>query len=566
MVVLCLPALFVGFVADDYYHRFILLDGVPATGFDDPLTDLFRFVPPGPGGDHLREVGVLPWWADPGLELGFFRPVTAATHLIDYSLWPNNPVLHHAQSLIWFGAVVLLVGIGYRQVNGTTAVAGLAVVLFAIEDAHSMNVGWLANRNASIALVFGLMTLLAHIRWRKDSKHRWLVGALVAFAFALLAGEMAVAVFAYIVAWQLTMDDARWPRRLAALIPYAVLILGWRVTSDALGYGCTGSDLYVDPVRQPTTFIGALIERWPVMAGGLWSQFNVDAWAVLGRPGQFALSVLGLAVCGFIVILLARLVRSSSVARFWALGAALALVPVSAAFPMNRLLLVSGIGVFSLLAMLADDVGLLGVDARDRRRWTCRSARVLLVLHGPVAVVLLIAGLLFLPAFNTFFTAGARLAPRDPAIADQSLIFINGHDFPCAYTSIIRRIDDAPAPLRVAILGPMTSAATVIREDDRTLAIVTDHGWFRKSIDRLMRSADSPLEVGTRVRAADFEATIRRLTADGRPQAVAFEFDQPLESGHYRFVHWQHGDLENWPLPEVGGTAEVAEESLFALK
>ena len=48
-----------------------------------------------------------------------------------------------------------------------------------------MNIGWLANRNASIALVFGLLALLAHIRWRRDNAPGWLVGAVVAFTAAL---------------------------------------------------------------------------------------------------------------------------------------------------------------------------------------------------------------------------------------------------------------------------------------------------------------------------------------------------------------------------------------------
>ena len=182
-----------------------------------------------------------------------------------------------------------------------------------------------------------------------------------------------------------------------------------------------------------------------------------------------------------------------------------------------------------------------------------------------MAVPLLVAGLLFLPVFNSLFTAGARFAPRDPALCHQSLIFINGHEFPCAYTAVIRRIEHDPTPRRIAILAPMNSSATVFREDDRTLVITADDGWFRHSIDRLMRSAESPIEIGRRFRTPDFEATIRDVTNDGRPRTVAFEFDAPLEDELYRMVHWRRGRLESWPIPRIGGTAELEENPLFAL-
>ncbi len=215
--------------------------------------------------------------------------------------------------------------------------------------------------------------------------------------------------------------------------------------------------------------------------------------------------------------------------------------------------------------MLVQDVGLLDAEARDQRGWTRRCAQILVALHGPIAVVLLIVGLLFLPVFNDLFTAGERLAPRDSALSHQSLIFVNGHDFPCAYTYIIRRINGGPAPKRVAILGPMTSASTVTREDDRTLVFVSEGGWLDRPIDRLMHGTDPSFRIGQRFRTADFEASIRSVTPDGRPTAVAFVFDDPLESRNYRWVHWRHGGLERWPLPSVGENADLVEQSLLAL-
>lgn len=566
-LVLCLPALQVGFVADDSYHRAILDGrGAPAA-MDDPLWDLFVFVPGDARAEILRDVGVVPWWAHPDLHLGFMRPVTSATHVLDNLLWPGEPLPHHAQSMLWFAAVVILVGIVYRRVHGATAIAGLAVLLFAVDDAHGMPIAWIANRNAVIALLFGLLALWAHIGWRQHGGPVRLAAALISFATGLLAGEVVVGVAAYLMSWQLIMDDGRCWRRLAALAPYALILAGWRILYTAMGYGCTGSDLYIDPLAQPLAFTAALVGRVPVMLGGLCSQLPVDVWATLERPGQAILCVVSLAICVFVAILMTRLVRTSREARFWALGAVLSLVPVAAAFPMNRLLLVASVGAFAVLATLADEVGLLGGPARESRTWVRRSVKVLLVLHIPLAAVLLVMSIQFLTIFNTIFTAGERGAPRDPGLATQNLVFVNGHEFPSVYTYVIRLTDDtAPAPRRIAILGPMSTDITVYRDSETSLVVEAEDGWLRSPIDQLMRRADARFDIGQRVPTLLFDAEIRRVSADGRPTVVAFEFRQPLDSPSFRWVAWRDGRLEEVSPPAAGGEMQLASVPLVSLK
>jgi len=467
--------------------------------------------------------------------------------------------------MLWFALGVLLVGRLYRRVHGATAVAGLAVLLFAVEDAHSMPIGWLANRNASIALVFGLLALLAHIRWRTHGSPGWLAAAMTALACGLLAGESALGIVAYIGAWQLAMDRGSWPRRLAALLPYAALVVCWRLLYDGLGYGCTGSGLYVDPGRQPVAFAAALIERWPVLLASLWSQISADVWAMFQTSGQRILFVIGTVVCIAVAALLLRLVRCSSEARFWGLGMALALVPMAATFPMNRLLLFASIGAFGLMAMLVDEVGLLGNTARDARPWPRRAAKVLLALHLPVAAIMLVASVALLPTFNLVFIAAATTAPRDAALTEQSLIFVNGQDLLCSYTLLIRELpNQPPAPRRIAILAPMLTAATATREDQYTLVHHTEDGWLDYPFDRLMRGIDTPFEVGELIETSIFSAEVRQITRDGRPLTVAFEFHEALESDSHRWVWWRDGHLVDFPLPPVGGRVELRPESLIA--
>ena len=47
----------------------------------------------------------------------------------------------------------------YRRLMGATAAAGLAALFYAIDDAHGPPVAFLANRNAMMATLFGVLAV-----------------------------------------------------------------------------------------------------------------------------------------------------------------------------------------------------------------------------------------------------------------------------------------------------------------------------------------------------------------------------------------------------------------------
>jgi len=119
----------------------------------------------------------------------------------------------HLHSLAWLGAVVVVATLFYRRMFAAAWIAGLAALLFAVDDAHGFPAVWLANRNALIGVFFGLLTLIAHDRWRRDG---WWMGAVLAplaFLLGLLSKESAVATGAYLVAYALFLDRGRWAAR-----------------------------------------------------------------------------------------------------------------------------------------------------------------------------------------------------------------------------------------------------------------------------------------------------------------------------------------------------------------
>ena len=562
-VLLCLPALGHGWYGDDWFHLALLRN----TGLFpqvSPVWNLFRFLGPGAPNDYLLNNGMMPWWADEAVRAAFFRPISALTHMADNALWPHNAALQHAHSLVWVG---LGVG-GMATAMGTmlgpdregrpglapTAVA-LALLIFAVEDAHSTPAAWLANRNAFVAMALGSLALLAHLRWVRHGDKRWAPLAVGLAAVALCAAEAAMGALAWIVAWQLTCDRSPWSTRLVRLLPYTALVGAWRLFYDHFGYGASGSGLYVDPGAGVLQFLAVLTQRWPVLMSGLWAPLPIDVWAAFPLGTHWMLAVAGFAV---VLVILAwswpMLRRRDSVgdrARLLLLGAAGCLIPPSAAFPMDRVVGFAAAGSAALIALV-----FIQGPTSGPRRW---MSQALLFLHLPVSAMLLVARVASLPAMGEIFGAGALGAPMDEALTGQTLVFANGTDFAAVYTPVQRQTSGVgPVPRRVALLAASLGTYSVTREDDHTLVYTAEDGFLNRCLELLFRDPAHPIPIDEPIRRADFTATVRTTTDDGRPRTVAFVFDVPLDDPSLRWVAFEGIDplasphLLPWTPPALG--------------
>jgi hypothetical protein len=523
------------------------------------MLDLFG-VAPSKLRTYMEDLGYLPWGDDPDINISLARPLTALSHMLDYALWPDLPAIQHLHSLLWFALGVGMVAALYRRAHASALAAGLAALMFAVEDAHSLVAGWVANRNALLCLVFGVAMVHAHLRWRERRSPGFGVAALVLLILGLLSGEATLGAVAYVVAWQLTREEGSWRKRLLPVVPYALVIVTWRVVYNILEYGAKGSSLYIDPGEQPLRFAGALAERLPLLVAGQWLQVPIDVWLMLSPGEQIVASLLAAGLACLLAWLMWSVLRADALARFWALGMVLALVPLCAAFPMDRLLMFAGIGAFGLLAALVQSVGAWPWPKSPASGWRKRSAVALLVIHVPIAALLLVARVATLPALGAILGATAEQAPSGPEVAGQSFIFVNGNDFPVAYTHVIRvATDRLQAPLRVVQLSPASTSNTVARPDERTLVVTAEGGFYARAIDRLLISPERRFAVGERITRPDFVAEIRAVTADSRPLEVAFVFRCPLEDPSLRWLCFDaRKGLREFTLPAVGATMVMA--------
>jgi hypothetical protein len=550
--VLALPALWGGLAADDYFHRMILLHRGPLGAALDATFDFFSFVPVAQR-DAMIDLGVVPWWSDPQIRIALARPVTALTHQFDYLLWPDNFVLQHLHSLFWFAAATGLVAMLFRRVHGATPLAALAGLLFAVADAHALPATWLANRNALLCLVFGTATVLCHIDWRERGHRSSLAAALLFLGLGFGSGEATFGGLAYVAAWQITEERESWRARLLPLAPYAAVVVAWRLLYNYSGYGTAGSALYVDPGHDPLAFLGQMVQRWPLLFASQWLKAPVDLWLFLPERTQQGIAIAAALFTLTLGLLLAGVAKRERLVRFWLLGMGLSLIPVCAAFPMDRLLIFAGVGAFGTMALLAKEVAIGPWRNGSPAGFQRRAVVLLLIVHLPLGAVMLVARTATFDQIGLIAARGATGSPDGPEVANQTFIYVNGNDFSVVYTSLIRIAEgQGTSPRRLAQLSSVFARQAVSREDARTLVIRSEGGFLNSSADRIMANPKRPFHANDRIERPDFVAEVRSVTSDGRPQEVAFHFRRDLEDAAYRWLFWRELRVVDFVLPKIG--------------
>jgi hypothetical protein len=561
-VLLALPALGVGWILDDYYHRAVLLGTSRLRDLLGPPTDMFRFFRGDPERTgRLMDIGLFPWWTYPGLKAEMLHALTVLTHRLDYALWPDSPALMHAHSLFWLGALVFLTAAFYRRMLGATRAAGIASLLFAVDDAHGATVGFLANRNSLVAATFGVSALLAHERCRRDGSRPAALLAPLLLLAALFSEEEGIGTCAYLAAYALFVDPAgRW-RGCLVLWPYAAAVIGWAALRASWGYGVRDVGLYIDPLSDTGRFLAALVSRVPILLFGQWSPIPAEIAILLSPPARACLWWFAMAFLALVLFTMAPLLRRDRLACFWAAGMFLSAIPVSATLPMARLLTFTGLGAFGLMAQYLRFV--LGDAAGTPSRAVWRIPALVLVW-------LLVAVHAVLAPVALPFRAGNPLGPRwveqrlyvhwplGPSLGDRTVVIVNAPSPVNACYLILRRESCGQSvPRHTRVLAPASPSVTNRRIDEQTLAIRPRGGYLRWPLDRVFRCESRPMSLKERVTLSGMTVTVTGLTRDGRPDEATFQFDVPLESPSLLWLCFRGDRFEPFTLPGVGQEAEI---------
>lgn len=558
-LLLMAPALTVDFSTDDHVHRVLSQPKPGIMGWASRPFDVFVFTTGAPEMNReLMNEGVFPWWTHPEAKLAFFRPLASFTHALDYTLWPDSAFAMQAHGLLWYALSLVMLWLAYRTFIPERWVAALGLLLYAVDDARGPTVGWIANRNATIALTLALPVLLAYHKGRAgDQKSAWFGPML--FAVALFAGESSLAIAAYLAAHALHLDRAPIKARIVALAPYALVVLAWRALYVALGYGVAGSGIYVDPGKTPLLFAEHAFFRMPVLLlsqlAAPWSDM-AGLYPFLGPHGLLIATLASIAALVLLTYVFVPVLRDSAHARFFLTGTVLSAVPVCSTFPADRLLTFVGVGGMGLLACVL------------ARAWTnlrsLAQTRVrMFVTGGVVAVLTLLHIVLSPPALflrarsmdtvEKIVAKSERSLPRDPSLRDKIAILVNSPGDPfLGYLQITRASRGIPRPAALRWLATGLTPVAVERLDEYTLRVTPEGGFLQFDMDRMLRDPRDPFRPGDVVELQHMRVTIEAVTDDGRPLAVRVTFDRPLEDASFVWLRWEGQGIVPYTPPSVG--------------
>jgi hypothetical protein len=544
-----------GFFGDDYGH-ILILEGAPGLG--KPY-DLFRFA----GGDveavrRLMQLGVYPWWTLPELKLAFFRPLSSALIVLDYHLFGRNPVGYHLHSLAWYLAVVAVYGLMLRRYL-PGVLGALALLLFAIDDAHLLPAGWLANRNALVATLPALVGLWLHLEWREHGRRWALPLSLLGLAVGLTGGETALGLFAYVGAYELLSARGTRAARLRGLVPALVLGVGYLLMYRALGYGAHGSGSYLDPLGEPGRYLASAPPRLLVLLGGLFLGAPSNLWSIAAvtRPWLVAAGVLGLGL--FLWLLRGAWPGLTDEerrhCRWLFTGAALSLLPVVSVFPDNRLLLVPGVGGCVALAVVL------------RHAWRLRERGERPRGVRPVAWVFAALHLVLAPLFWPVMVLGVRTVGQGAVdmlevtegeldvarIREQHVMVLSAGD-PLAgmYMPMLWAFHGKPQARSWRTLSTAPEEHVFTRTGPGSFELELPQGHFHASeFEQVFRGLRYTLAKGAQVDLEDVRVTVLDADAKG-PTRIGFELDVPMEDPSLVFLHWREGALRRFTPPPVG--------------
>ncbi|MEX1364153.1 MAG: hypothetical protein AB1Z98_13580, partial [Nannocystaceae bacterium] len=380
-VVVYWPATSVGFLADDVY-QIALLDGVAG---DRGPWGLYSLYPEDPAGTaaHMAR-GSLPWWTTPDFRFVQLRPLSSLLLALDHGLRPHDAFVHHLHSLLWLAATLLAAHALLRRTTAP-AIAALALLVYALDETLGWTVAWLANRCALVAATFAFAALAVHLRRLDDRRTPLAYAETALWLLAFAAGEYALCGLAYALAFALVGRRDGAARRLRAMAPVGLALLGFTLLYLAIGAGVSSSSSYVDPLHHPLSLVWAGLDRIPRMLGEIWLALPGESDRLLLRyEGSPTLAVLT-TVAGIdgprellvgharMVLLALPLVLGPTwwLARRWlsaaerravawtALGSLLALVPLAAILPSTRALALAALGP----AVFMGSVGVAAVRA-----------------------------------------------------------------------------------------------------------------------------------------------------------------------------------------------------------
>ena len=564
-LVLHAPMALSGFFADDYVHQLFLSDDATFGKLREPW-QLFDF---GERSDWAKgglAEEAFPWWTAEDWKVRFFRPVASLSIAFDRLVFGRWALGYHLTSLGLYALLLALMLSLYRRLGLGEPAARLALFLFLLGDATAFPVGWIANRNSLLMLLFTVAAVHCVADSRSAVRRSALVLALVYAALAALSKESGVVAFVLVGAALLRSgyatrgqqpppepDRHRARRRLAGLgialcIALALAHVSWLMSA---GFGTRGI-FYRTPWVDPSAFLG----RAGILASvGL---VSLASPLPLGLPSLHPeLLWPSIALC--IVVLaaalpwLARRLAGQPAVGFLGLWVAALLLPQAAAPPDERLLFAASVGSAALLALAIR-------SARSSRARSTRVVGLVLLLLGTIG-----SGAALLGTGYLMFEAAADVRQRavtadvgSPSLGFREVFVLQAENAMSAFTlgpTFGFESEDHELAFHLLQIGSRPLRWTRIDESSFELESLGSP-FLQGMFERLYRTTAAVPALGSRWVGAGFEVEATAVE-DGGLRAVRVRLDAALDTPRYRFLVPEAGRFVAVDPPPIGQSLEL---------
>ncbi len=196
LIVACLAA----------YGRIVTNDFV---NFDDPqyITEN-NHVKSGINPDSIK-------WAFTSTTMSNWHPITWIFHMVNWSLFGDNPSGHHFVSLLLHIGVCILLFLFLHKTTNNIWAAGFVAAFSALHPLRAESVAWAAELKDVLSMFFGLASIYTYAFYAESSKRAQYLLCLALFALSLMSKPMLVTlpfVLLLLDYWPL----GRWQKALAA--------------------------------------------------------------------------------------------------------------------------------------------------------------------------------------------------------------------------------------------------------------------------------------------------------------------------------------------------------------
>src|SRR6266581_1930100 len=363
LIVLSLAVMTFGIYAQMIGHQFITLD-------DDAYIKQNAMVNRG-----VTLAGVA--WAFTTFDQGNWHPLTWIAHMIDSQLFGMNAGGHLVVNALIHVANTLLVFWFLLRTTHARWPSALVAALFALHPLHVESVAWAAERKDTLSTFFGLLSLIAYVRYAEAPSLRRYAWVAIMLALGLMAKPMLVTwpfVMLLLDYWPLRRFDITSRREVATKLwplvreklPLLVLVAASAVvTSVAQSHGGGVRTFTEFPIalRLSNALVSyakyLLLAFWPNDLAVYYPYTGTDipAWQIIGA------ALLLIAITAFCFF--QRKIRPYLIVGWlWFLGTlvpVIGLVQVGAQTMADRYFYIPSIGLFTALVF-----GLADIAERQR--------------------------------------------------------------------------------------------------------------------------------------------------------------------------------------------------------